>query len=276
MILSPATLRPMAWTTCSQVKQYCSLVPVAVAPLAQWPWQPLRPSSCVCRTALWILFLLLSHPARPTSPSPPAAVAATRADDELSGFSNRGRTSVHLAAPGVNILSTSNSADSSYEYMSGTSMATPVVSGAAALLFSANPTATVAQVRWGRRRGEARAGVRGCANLGQSRLASAALAPNISTPRRRSALLSSVDHVPELVGQVVTGGRLNVANALAALLGKPAPPRLPAPQCEPTTGSKRPSRCLRLGFFANLSGACSAEGALPPRFPLPFPFLQTL
>lgn len=37
--------------------------------------------------------------------------------------------------------------NSSYQYMSGTSMASPVVSGAAALLFALKPTATVEEVR---------------------------------------------------------------------------------------------------------------------------------
>ena len=80
--------------------------------------------------------------------APAAAVAATGASDRLASFSNWGKASVHLGAPGVNILSTSFKSDSSYEYLSGTSMATPVVSGAAALLFAAKPDATLAQVRW--------------------------------------------------------------------------------------------------------------------------------
>lgn len=46
--------------------------------------------------------------------------------DELALFSNYSPIRVHLAAPGVDILSTYGS---SYDYMSGTSMATPIVSG---------------------------------------------------------------------------------------------------------------------------------------------------
>ena len=80
--------------------------------------------------------------------APLLAVAATAASDRLADFSNWGKVKVHLGAPGVNILSTFFRSDSSYEYLSGTSMATPVVSGAAALLFAAKPDATLAQVEW--------------------------------------------------------------------------------------------------------------------------------
>ena len=89
------------------------------------------------------------------------AVAATRADDELAIFSNFGATTVHLGAPGVNILSTWHTADSSYNLRSGTSMATPIVAGAAALLFAAQPNATYAQVRCARG-GMQRPGARAC------------------------------------------------------------------------------------------------------------------
>ena len=50
-------------------------------------------------------------------------------------------------------------------------------------------------------------------------------------PALRAALLSSVDRVPALEGRMVSGGRLNVAAALAALLGAPAPYHSPI-SCE--------------------------------------------
>ena len=58
-------------------------------------------------------------------------------------------TTVHLAAPGSRVLSSYSTSRDSYRTSSGTSMATPVVSGAAALLFSAQPDATPQAVRWG-------------------------------------------------------------------------------------------------------------------------------
>jgi subtilisin family serine protease len=105
------------------------------------------------------------------------AVAATDRNDQLAGFSNYGATTVDLAAPGVDIASTK--LGGGYQYMSGTSMATPHVSGVAALAFAYKPAATVAEVR--------------------------------------DALLAGVDTLPNLVGVVGTDGRLNALGTLRAL-----------------------------------------------------------
>src|SRR3989442_1360889 len=110
------------------------------------------------------------------------AVAATDNTDALPGFSNFGSTSVHLAAPGVDSLSTTR--NNTYSYFSGTSMATPHVSGAALLVLSK------------------------CA---------------LDTASLKTLLLNNVDPIPSLSGMTVTGGRLNVNKAIRAC-GAPANP----------------------------------------------------
>jgi subtilisin family serine protease len=73
------------------------------------------------------------------------SVAATDSDDRIADFSCWGATSVDLAAPGVDVWSTYP--NNSYGYSSGTSMATPHVAGAAALVWSAHPELSVAEVK---------------------------------------------------------------------------------------------------------------------------------
>lgn len=102
------------------------------------------------------------------------SVAALDRNDQLASFSNYGVKSVAIAAPGVDILSTWLGDD--YKEASGTSMATPVVSGVAALIVAENP--------------------------------------NISVGDLRAKLLASVDTLPGLKGKIETGGRINAAKAL--------------------------------------------------------------
>ena len=104
------------------------------------------------------------------------SVAALDAQDQLTGFSNFGAKSVHVAAPGKDILSTWLGND--YEEHSGTSMATPVVAGVSALVL--------------------------------------ALQPSISVSELRTHLLNSVDQLPNLKGKVSSAGRINAAKAVGA------------------------------------------------------------
>src|SRR6266568_5147495 len=105
------------------------------------------------------------------------SVAATNSSDTLATFSNFGTRTVLLGAPGVGILSTTP--NNTYSFFSGTSMATPHVTGAAALLCAANPNLSVNQLR---------------------------------------ALLSfNGDVVSALQGQSLSGRRLNVFKSLQAM-----------------------------------------------------------
>ena len=91
-------------------------------------------------------------PANPNAPMWPAAdpnaisVAATRQNGDRAAFSTIGDQN-DLAAPGQLITSTYATTTTDYRTMSGTSMAAPHVSAAAAAIWSAHPTAAPAQVR---------------------------------------------------------------------------------------------------------------------------------
>ncbi len=105
------------------------------------------------------------------------AVAASDHNNNLASFSNFGATTVDLAAPGVDILSTQPG--NGYRLLSGTSMATPHVAGVIALVWDMFPDWTYRQV------------------IGQ--------------------VLSNVVPNPVLQGKTVTGGQLNAAQALPSL-----------------------------------------------------------
>jgi subtilisin family serine protease len=106
------------------------------------------------------------------------AVAAIDSRGGLATFSQYGVTTVHLGAPGVGITSTVPKSSkgqviSAYASYDGTSMATPHVTGAAALYKSLNPAATAADIK--------------------------------------AAILGGLLPTTALAGRTITGGRLNVS-----------------------------------------------------------------
>ena len=103
------------------------------------------------------------------------AVASIAQDDRLSWFSCYGATTVDVAAPGSDIYSTVPG--SQYDYLSGTSMATPLVAGIAALLKSNDPS-----LDW-------------------------------SSIKQR--IIETSVKTPALEGKVVSSGRVNAYNALS-------------------------------------------------------------
>jgi subtilisin family serine protease len=128
------------------------------------------------------------------------AVAASNGDDYLAGFSNYGYWSIHLAAPGVNVLSTVRK--KTYASYNGTSMAAPHVSGTAALVAS-----------WWKSQGS-----------------------DVTVDQLRSILINSVDVVDKelpggyadpdaknIFGNVISNGRLNASQAISTPLSAVAP-----------------------------------------------------
>lgn len=94
--------------------------------------------------------IVASYPASYTN-SNIVAVASITSTGARSTFSNYGATSVDIGAPGSNIYSCipKGGNKSGYGYMSGTSMATPHVTGAAALYASTHPGASMATIKNG-------------------------------------------------------------------------------------------------------------------------------
>jgi thermitase len=86
-----------------------------------------------------------STPTYPASCPGAIGVAATNSSNAAASFSNYGSPNVFVSAPGVSIVSTYPG--NSYAYEDGTSMASPYVTGLAALLLGAHPSASVGSIR---------------------------------------------------------------------------------------------------------------------------------
>ena len=116
-------------------------------------------------------------------------VTATNSSD-VRTFSGYGATTIDLGAPGESVYLPSGS--SGYGNTSGTSFASPCVAGAIAMVYSAP-----------------------CADLASS----AVVTPQAAADAVRGFILDGVDVVDNLIGETVTGGRLNVRNALDLAIG---------------------------------------------------------
>jgi len=115
------------------------------------------------------------------------SVAACTSDDGVAPYSNYGSLAVDLAAPGDEVWSTYPGGY--YAEFSGTSMATPHVAGAAALLLAQNSSLTPVNLK--------------------------------------ALLVTTVDPLPQWQGRVRSGGRLNVGKAMARLVLGPLPDLAP-------------------------------------------------
>ena len=144
------------------------------------------------------------------------AVTATNSSD-VRTFSGYGATTIDLGAPGENVFLPSGS--TGYGGTSGTSFASPCVAGGIALVYSAP-----------------------CADLASNAL----LAPQATADAVRSYILNGVDLVPNLAGETVTGGRLNVRNALD----------LAIEACNPDIGCTDPTACNYSPEAITDNGSC--------------------
>jgi hypothetical protein len=156
------------------------------------------------------------------------SVSATSDSDNLASFSNYGRSNVHVAAPGVGILS--SVPGNSFKYMSGTSMAAPFVSGMAAMIFRE--------------------------------------ASNLTGYQVKGIITSTINPITSLSSKNSSGGRVNIYNAIIqGKLNTSIAASQPAYAVSVQSSSREPSSESKMsgcGLVSTLAAAGGSSGATPP------------
>jgi subtilisin family serine protease len=154
-------------------------------------------------------------------------VAATAQNDTRAFFSNYGATTVDVGAPGQAIYSTYYASPSlPYATLDGTSMATPHVAGAAALVLAYRPTLTPVELK--------------------------------------RSLMASVDPLPALQGKVVSGGRINVFRAMTQEIVPPTGLAITAASPAPGVWANTGAINVSWGGAADPSGIDGYSFAVSP------------
>lgn len=152
------------------------------------------------------------------------SIASTDRNDHMSDFSQWGLTSVDMGAPGSAILSTVPGG--AYVTYSGTSMATPHVTGAAALVWSLNPDLTPVEMK--------------------------------------ALLMASGDANADLTGKTVAGTRLNVANALEQANPSPSYKFTVSPASQSVEAGSTASYNFSVGSVAGWDGDVALTVSVSP------------
>jgi Tfp pilus assembly protein PilZ len=153
------------------------------------------------------------------------SVAATNDYDNLGSFSNYGKNSVHVAAPGVGILS--SIPGNRFAYMSGTSMAAPFVAGLGAMIYRE--------------------------------------APNLTGYQIKNIIIATVNPVSGLSTKIFTSGRVNAYNAITESKNETSIQSIqPGYVAEAPAGVRLPAAEMKSGGCGTVSSIVYAQGAGGP------------